>query len=123
MPPSGAVFLRLAPPGRKVMTTKKAYEICLRLSEKETQALKGKAKQCGLSKSAYLRRLILDKPVKARPPETVHELYVEINRIGTNINQIARACNAGMTDPGSAAAQALFLLQKVYALMDGAASG
>lgn len=105
------------------MTTKKAYEICLRLSEKETQALKEKAKQCGLSKSAYLRRLILDKPVKARPPEAIHELYVEINRIGTNINQIARACNAGMTDPDSAAVQALFLLQKVYALMDGAASG
>jgi hypothetical protein len=117
----GGIFAACA--ARKVMTTKKAYEICLRLSEKETQALKEKAKQCGLSKSAYLRRLILDKPVKARPPEAVHELYVEINRIGTNINQIARACNAGMTDPGSAAAQALFLLQKVYALMDGAASG
>ena len=102
---------------------KNAYGICLRLSEKETQALKEKAKQCGLSKSAYLRRLILDQPIKARPPEAIHELYVEINRIGTNINQIARACNAGMIAPDSAAVQALFLLQKVYALMDGAASG
>ena len=102
---------------------KNAYEICLRLNEKEARALKEKAKQCGLSKSAYLRRLIMNKPVKARPPEAIHELYVEINRIGTNINQIARNCNAGMTEPGSAAAQALFLLQKVYALMDGMASG
>ena len=102
---------------------KNIYEICLRLNEKETRALKEKAKRCGLSKSAYLRRLILDLPVKARPPEAIHELYVEINRIGTNINQIARACNAGVTDPSSAAAQALFLLQKVYVLMESAASG
>jgi len=92
-------------------------------SRAEHETLCKKAKQCGLSKSAYLRRLILDKPVKARPPEAIHEIYVEINRIGTNINQIARACNAGMTDPGSAAAQALFLLQKVYALMESAESG
>lgn len=102
---------------------KNIYGICLRLNEKETRALKEKAKQCGLSKSAYLRRLILDLPVKARPPEAIHELYVEINRIGTNINQIARACNAGITDPGSAAAQTLFLLQKVYVLMENVASG
>ena len=60
-------------------------------------------------KSAYLRRLILDKPVRpgAKPSITL----CEINRIGTNINQIARL-HAGMTDPGSAAAQALFLLQR-----------
>lgn len=102
---------------------KNVYEICLRLNENETRALKEKAKQCGLSKSAYLRRLILNQPVKARPPEAVHDLYVEINRIGTNINQIARACNAGMADPDNAAAQALFLLGKVYALMDGLAAG
>ncbi|MGI5907455.1 MAG: plasmid mobilization protein [Christensenellales bacterium] len=103
--------------------TKNIYEICLRLNEMEEMALKEKATQCGLSKSAYLRRLILDKPVKARPPEAIHELYVEINRIGTNINQIARAYNAGATDPGSAVSQALFLLQKVYALMDSIAAG
>jgi len=123
MPPTGAVLLRLTPRERSVAPTKYVYEICLRLNEKEARALKEKAKQCGLSKSAYLRRLILDQPVKVRPPEAIHELYVEINRIGTNINQIARACNAGVADPGSAAAQALFLLQKVYALMEGAASG
>jgi hypothetical protein len=92
-------------------------------SHAEHDMLCRKAKQCGLSKSAFLRRLIMDTPVKARPPEAIHELYVEINRIGTNINQIARACNAGMTDPDSAATQALFLLQKVYALMDSVAAG
>ena len=105
------------------MTTKNAYEICLRLDENEAKVLKEKAKLCGLSKSAYLRRLIMDRPIKARPPKAMHELYVEINRIGTNINQIARVCNAGITDPDDAAEQALFLLHKVYALMETVASG
>lgn len=86
-------------------------------SRREHETLCKKAKQCGLTKSAYLRRLILNKPVKARPPEVIRELYVEINRIGTNVNQIARACNAGMAEPDNAAAQALFLLKKIYDLI------
>ncbi len=90
-------------------------------SRKEHETLCKKAKQCGLTKSAFLRQIILNKPVKARPPEAIHDLYVEVNRIGTNINQIARSCNAGIIEPDSAAEQALFLLQKVYALMDGIA--
>ena len=105
------------------MRSREAVHTHFVFSRKEHDALCEKAKQCGLSKSAYLRRLIIDQPVRARPPEAIHELYVEINRIGTNINQVARACNAGMTEPGSAAAQTLLLLQKVYALMDGVASG
>ncbi|MGI6175191.1 MAG: plasmid mobilization protein [Christensenellales bacterium] len=105
------------------MRNGKAVHTHFVFSHKEHEMLCKKAKQCGLSKSAYLRRLILDLPVKARPTEAIHELYVEINRIGTNINQIARACNAGVTDPDSAAAQALFLLQKVYVLMESVASG
>ncbi len=111
------------PQGRSVRSSKARYEICLRLDETEAKALKEKAKRCGLSKSAYLRRLVMGHPVKARPPEALHELYVEINRIGRNINQIARACNMGLAQPDSAARQALFLLQKVYALMDKLASG
>lgn len=88
-------------------------------SHHEYETLCKKAKQCGLSKSAYLRRLILDKPVKARPPEAIHELYVEINRIGNNINQIARSVNAGIATPEDAR-QALFLLGKVYDKLDEA---
>ena len=31
----------------------------------------------------------------AAAPQELHDLYVEINRIGNNINQIARKANAG----------------------------
>ena len=33
--------------------------------------------------------------IRQRPPKELHDLYAEINRIGTNINQIARKANAG----------------------------
>ena len=34
-------------------------------------------------------------PQQMCPPKELHDLYTEINRIGTNINQIARKANAG----------------------------
>ena len=43
----------------------KSYEICLRLSAEEKERLEHSARTCGLSKTAYLRRLILGKEVKA----------------------------------------------------------
>lgn len=106
-----------------VIRTKSAYEICLRLNETEARALKEKARLCGISRSAFLRRLIMGKTIKARPPEALHDLYVEINRIGVNVNQIARACNAGGSDARASADKALFMLGKVYALMDRLAAG
>ncbi len=85
-------------------------------SRKEYETLCKKAKQCGLSRSAFLRRLITGTPVKARPPEAIRDLYVEINKIGVNVNQIARACNAGAIDAKSAAERTLFMLRRIYDL-------
>lgn len=44
-----------------------ALELCLRLNADEAQRLIENARKCGLTRSAYLRRLIMNKPVKARP--------------------------------------------------------
>lgn len=95
-------------------------ELCLRLNSIEAQKLCADAKKCGLSRTAYLRRLILHTPVKARPSEDIRDLYREINRIGNNINQIARSVNAGIASPETAA-QTVFLMRKVYELMEQAA--
>ena len=89
------------------------YERCLRLNARETQKLYEDARKCGLSRSAYIRRLILKRNIKARPPEELKQLYTEINRIGNNINQIARSVNAGIATPEDAG-RAVFLLAKVY---------
>lgn len=92
------------------------------LSEKEYDTLRDKAKQSGLSMSGFLRSIIMGKRIRARPHEAIKDLYTEINKIGVNINQVARNSNAG-ADPESCAAQALFLLKKVYILMDRIANG
>ena len=71
------------------------YELCLRLSSEEQAQLECDARRCGLSKTAYLRRLILGAEIKARPTQELKDLRTEIHHIGNNINQIARKANAG----------------------------
>ena len=72
----------------------KSYEICLRLSAEEKERLEHSARTCGLSKTAYLRRLILEKEVKALPSQEIKALRTEVHKIGVNINQIARRINS-----------------------------
>ena len=72
--------------------------------------------RCGLSKTAYLRRLIQGTEVKARPSQEIKELRTEIHHIGNNINQIARSVNAGIARAEDAK-RGLYLLDQVYELM------
>ena len=90
------------------------YELCLRLSSEEQAQLECDARRCGLSKTAYLRRLILGAEIKARPTQEIKDLRTEIHHIGNNINQIARSVNAGIARPEDAK-QGLYLLRQVYA--------
>ena len=93
----------------------KSYEICLRLSAEEKERLEHSARTCGLSKTAYLRRLILGKEVKALPSQEIKALRTEV-QIGVNINQIARSVNAGIAKAEDAR-RGLYLLEQVYELM------
>ncbi len=95
---------------------RKKYEICLRLSQEEKECLESSARRCGLSKTAYLRRLILGMEVKARPTQEIKDLRTEIHHIGNNINQIARSVNAGIATDEDAR-RGLYLLDRVYELM------
>lgn len=92
------------------------------LTEDEYQALCQNAKKCGLTRSAYLRRLIMNKPVKARPTKDIQKLIGEINKIGSNVNQIARSVNAGIATAEDAK-YGLHLLDRVYDLMHEVAKG
>ena len=94
----------------------KNYEICLRLSVEEKERLERSARACELSKTAYLRRLILEKEVKALPSQEIKALRTEVHKIGVNINQIARSVNAGIARAEDAR-RGLYLLEQVYALM------
>ncbi len=95
---------------------RKKYEICLRLSQEEKERLESSARRCGLSKTAYLRRLILGTEVKERPTQEIKDLRTEIHHIGNNINQIACGVNAGIATAEDAR-RGPYLLDQVYVLM------
>ena len=65
----------------------------LDLNEIEAKMLKMKSKQAGMTEAGYLREVIMGScPVEA-PPKQFYIEMENINRIGTNINQIAHVAN------------------------------
>ena len=92
------------------------HHLHIELTEQQYQLLCRQARQSGLTKRAFITRLIEGQPVKARPSQEIKELRTEIHHIGNNINQIARSVNAGIAKPEDAK-RGLYLLDKIYELM------
>ena len=92
------------------------HHLHIELSPEQYQLLSTKAKQCGLSKRAFIVRLLEGKPVRARPSQEIKELRTEIHHLGNNITQIARSVNAGIAKAEDAR-HGLYLLDQVYELM------
>ena len=92
------------------------YKICLRLNADEVQKLITNAKACGLTRTAYLRRLLNGYDLKPRPSAEMEALRTEIHQIGNNINQIARKANAGFATREETT-RALQMLDEVYGLL------
>ena len=88
----------------------------MRLTEKERQHLDQLAQESGLSRSNVVRSCLEQTELRPRQPAEIGDLYREINRIGVNINQIARSVNAGIATAEDAK-YSLHLLEQVYALM------
>ena len=72
----------------------KAHMISVRLTDAERRKLSQICAVSGLPVSAAIREMIGSVTIRQRPPQELHDLYVEINHIGNNINQIARTVNA-----------------------------
>ena len=102
--------------GGEQPTPPKEHHLHIVLTTQQYQLLCCQAKECRLTKRAYLARLIEGRPVKARPTKEIKELRTEIHHIGNNINQIARSVNAGIAKPEDAE-RGLYLLDQVYELM------
>ena len=92
------------------------YKICLRLNTNEAHKLITNAKACGLTRTAYLRRLLSGYDLKPRPSAALEALRTEIHQIGNNINQIARKANAGFATREETT-RALRMLDEVYGLL------
>lgn len=68
----------------------------LSLSDVESELLKQKASEYGISRTDFLRQLIVSGGVQNRPKvdlEMYGKIQYELNRIGNNINQIAYVAN------------------------------
>jgi len=99
------------------MTSKgDVHHLHIELTPAQYQLLTAQAKQCGLTKRAYLVRLLEGNPVRVRPSQEIKDLRTEVHRIGNNINQIARSVNAGIATAEDAK-RGLCLLERVYELM------
>lgn len=92
------------------------HHLHIELTPTQYRLLSDQANACGLSRRAYLVRLIERTPVRAKPSQEIKDLRWEVHKIGVNINQIARSVNAGIARAEDAK-RGLFLLDQVYELM------
>ncbi|WP_010233467.1 plasmid mobilization protein [Clostridium arbusti] len=67
------------------------------VDEFEKDIIDDKAKSAQLNRSEYLRTMAIDGMIIQQDLKTVRDLSVELNRIGNNINQIARVVNTNQT--------------------------
>ncbi len=80
-------------------TRKRKNSVCVRFEKNEYAALEGRADEAGLSNAAYLRACALGSagPRAKRSPTVERKLaaqaIAELNKAGSNLNQIARAVN------------------------------
>lgn len=98
----------------------KSEFLSVRMTKKERAHLDRLCRESGLTISNTVRACINGAEIRPRRPLEIKSLYTEINRIGTNINQIARSVNAGIATAEDAR-EAMFLLRKVYELMEAVA--
>lgn len=84
------------PRPRKDTAERREEQIKLRLTLAELEHLRTQAERAGLSTAEYGRRRILGHEVSPRASRADAALVSELNRIGVNVNQLARAAH---TDP------------------------
>ena len=87
--------------------------VSVRMTPAEKEALDRNAETAGLSRTEYLIRNALDKGVCVfGSKKQMDQLIHEVNKIGVNINQIAKVFNRGMIHTGT---HQLEKLQKDFA--------
>ena len=92
------------------------HHLHIELTPEEYRHLTEKAMQCGLTKRAFVLRLLEGREIRTRPSQEIKALRTEIHHIGNNINQIARSVNAGIAKAEDAK-RGIYLLDQVYELM------
>ncbi|VUX10838.1 Bacterial mobilisation protein (MobC) [Dorea longicatena] len=79
---------------------KRTHIICLRLTDIELSVLENRAEKCRMTRSDFIRNLILNRKLTPKyqivvDGEEVRSLLAQYGKIGSNLNQIARHFNSG----------------------------
>jgi len=71
--------------------------VAIRLSKRERALVEKRAAEAGLPTATFIRQAALGAVVPARSeiPAVNREAYLELARIGSNLNQVAHHLNAG----------------------------
>ncbi len=69
---------------------KRSRNVSFRLTEKEFAEFEKKVSKSGMTKEHYIRKIISDSRVYDAPPVDFAKLIREVNRVGSNIDQILR---------------------------------
>ncbi len=81
---------------------RRTERITIRLTRKERQQIEDDAALMGITVGAYVRKVLLEAPVprQSRRPsvetQTLAHLLGHIGKIGSNLNQLARAANTNI---------------------------
>ena len=80
-----------------MVNRKRDIQKFFRVNEEEDKMIKEKMKQLGTDNfGAYARKMLIDGYVVKTDYTTIKNLIKEINKIGVNINQIAKRTNEFM---------------------------
>jgi hypothetical protein len=81
------------------MTKKKQDQrkvFAIRLSPTERETIEAKSDTAGMKLGEYIRAAALKQKIPRSVPKINREIYIELIRIGNNINQLARVANVGI---------------------------
>ena len=92
------------------------HHLHIELTLEQYATLCAKAKKSGLTKRAFIVRLLNRQEIRERPNEEIRRLRTEIHQIGNNINQIARSVNAGIADAADVK-RGLYMLNQIYEIL------
>ncbi|HEY0950541.1 MAG TPA: hypothetical protein VGD85_10095 [Nocardioides sp.] len=71
-------------------------------SPEEWATVEQRARECGVRANCYIRETVLGTVPRARPNGATRELVVAINRIGNDLNRLARIANENGDLPSEA---------------------
>ncbi len=85
---------------KKEVSSLKTVQVNVRMTANDYSKVSESAQTIGLSVSEYIRRKTTGKPIpKKRVSPLDRKLFVELSRVGNNLNQLTRVLNSGIQDP------------------------